>query len=100
KMREGLKTAVDLGVTNVDGVDCRHLLFGEDVADWQVGVDVGPRPLPRRLSIVYKNAPGAPRVLAAFSDWKLNPNLPPRRFAFVKPRGATPVELKAASPSN
>jgi len=100
KMREGLKTAVDLGVTNVDGVDCRHLLFGEDGADWQVWVDIGPRPLPRRLAIVYKNVPGAPRVLAAFSDWKLNPSIPPGRFVFVKPPGATPVELKAASPSN
>src|SRR5262249_31235873 len=30
RMRDGLKTAVDLGVVKVDGVDCRHLLFGED----------------------------------------------------------------------
>src|SRR5262245_42624467 len=72
KMKDGLKTAVDLGVTKIDGVDCRHLLFGEDAADWQVWVDAGPRPLPRRLSIVYKKEPGAPRVLASFSDWKLN----------------------------
>jgi hypothetical protein len=63
KMKDGLKTAVDLGVTKVDGVDCRHLLFGEDDADWQLWVEAGPRPLPRRLAVVYKNAPGAPRVV-------------------------------------
>jgi hypothetical protein len=100
KMKAGLKTAVDLGVTKVDGVECRHLLFGEDAADWQVWIDAGPRPLPRRLSVVYKNAPGAPRVLAAFSDWTLNPSVPAGRFVFVKPVGATPIELKAASPGN
>src|SRR5262245_9594228 len=100
KMKDGLKTAVDLGVTKVDGVECRHLLFGEDDADWQVWVEAGPRPFPRRLSVVYKTAPGAPRVLAAFSDWKLNPAIPAARFASVKPPGATPVELKATTPGN
>lgn len=100
KMKDGLKTAVDLGVAKVDGVDCRHLLFGEDDADWQVWVEAGKQPLPRRLSVVYKNAPGAPRVLAAFSDWKINPAVPAARFSFVKPTGATKVELKTATPGN
>ena len=100
KMKDGLKTAIDLGVTKVDGVDCRHLLFGEDETDWQVWVEAGKQPLPRRLSIVYKNTPGAPRVLAAFSDWKINPAVPAARFAFVKPSGATKVEIKAGAPGN
>jgi hypothetical protein len=100
KMRDGLNTAVDLGVVKVDGVDCRHLLFGEDEADWQLWVEVGKRPLPRRLSIVYKKAPGAPRMLASFSDWKLNVSVPTGRFVFVKPPQATQVELKTAPPGN
>src|SRR5262245_35413973 len=100
KMKDGLKTAVDLGITKVDGVDCRHLLFGEEDADWQVWVETGPRPLPRRLVVVYKKAEGAPRVLAAFSDWKLNSTVPAARFTFVKLPGMTKVELKAAAPAN
>ena len=97
KMKDGLKTAVDLGVVKVDGVDCRHLLFGEDDADWQLWVEVGKRPLPRRISIVYKKEPGAPRVLASFSDWKLNVSVPAGRFVFVKPAQATRVELKTGN---
>ncbi len=100
KMRDGLNTAVDLGVVKVDGVDCRHLLFGEDDADWQLWVEAGKRPLPRRLAIVYKKAPGAPRMLAIFSDWKLNVSVPAGQFVFVKPPKATQVELKTAAPGN
>jgi len=100
KMRDGLKTAVDLGVVKVDGVDCRHLLFGEDDADWQLWVEVGKRPLPRRLAVVYKKAPEAPRMLAIFSDWKLNAGVPGNQFVFVKPPQARQVELKAGVPGN
>jgi hypothetical protein len=100
KMRDGLNTAVDLGVVKVDGVDCRHLLFGEDNADWQLWVEVGKRPLPRRLAIVYKKAAGAPRMIASFSDWKLNVGVPAARFVFVKPPQATQVEMKTAPPGN
>lgn len=99
KMKDGLTTAVDLGVVKVDDVVCRHLLFGEEDVDWQLWVDAGKRPLPRRLSVVYKKAPGAPRILAAFSDWKLNVTVPASRFVFVKPAQAVQVEL-ATAPSS
>ena len=92
KMKDGLTTAVDLGVVKVDDVVCRHLLFGEEDVDWQLWVDAGKRPLPRRLSVVYKKAPGAPRILAAFSDWKLNITVPASRFVFVKPAQAVQGE--------
>ena len=100
KMRDGLNTAVDLGVVTVDGITCRHLLFGEDGADWQLWVEEGKRPLPRRLAIVYKKVAGAPRVVASFSDWKLNASVPSGRFVFVKPPQAVQVELKTGPPSN
>jgi hypothetical protein len=100
KMRDGLKTAVDLGVVNVDGIRVRHLLFGEDDADWQLWVEDGKRPLPRRLAIVYKKAPGAPRVVVTFSDWNLSAGVPSGRFIFVKPPQAIQVELKAAPPGS
>ena len=100
KMRDGLKTAVDLGVVNVDGIRVRHLLFGEDDADWQLWVEDGQRPLPRRLAIVYKKAPGAPRVAVTFSDWNLSPGVPSGRFVFVKPPQAIQVELKTAPPGS
>jgi hypothetical protein len=83
-----LTTAVDLGLVKVDDVVCRYLLFGEEDADWQLWVDTGKRPLPRRLSVVYKKAPGAPRSLAAVSDWKLNITVPASRVVFVKPAQA------------
>jgi hypothetical protein len=96
RMVDGLETAVDLGVVTVDGVRCRHLLFREADADWQLWVEAGPRPLPRRLKIVYTQEPGAPRVLAILSDWSLDAKLPASRFVVVKPAGAVRIEVKGS----
>jgi hypothetical protein len=94
RMMDGVKTAFDAGVAPVDGVACRHLAFSEEDADWQVWIEEGAKPLPRRIAVTYKKDPGAPRVLAALSDWNLAPTIPAGEFAFVPPAGATKVDWK------
>jgi len=95
KMTEGLKTAFDAGTAQLDGATCRHFAFSEDDADWQLWIEDGPKPLPRRLSVTYKKVPGSPRVLVLLSDWNLSPAIPAGEFAFVPPPGATRVEWKS-----
>jgi hypothetical protein len=97
KMTEGLKTAFDAGTAQLDGATCRHLAFSEDDADWQLWIENGPKPLPRRLSVTYKKVPGSPRVLVLLSDWNLSPTIAPGEFAFVPPPGATKVEWKSSA---
>jgi hypothetical protein len=97
KMMEGVKTAFDAGVAEVDGVACRHVAFSEEEADWQIWIEEGARPLPRRLAVTYKKAEGAPRVVTALSDWNLSPAIPAGEFVFVPPAGAVKVDWKTGA---
>lgn len=98
KMMEGVKTAFDAGTAVIDGVICRHFALSEEDADWQIWIEDGAKPLPRRLAVTYKKAPGAPRVLVALSDWNLAPTIPAGEFVFTPPAGATKVDWKTSKP--
>jgi hypothetical protein len=94
KMMEGVKTAFDAGEAQIDGVPCRHLAFSEEDADWQIWVENGPKPLPRRIAVTYKKIPGTPRVVTSLSNWNLSPTIAAGEFAFTPPPGATKVDWK------
>jgi hypothetical protein len=96
KLMEGVKTAFDAGESRVDGVACRHLAFTEEDADWQVWIENGAKPLPRRIAVTYKKVPGAPRVVTVLSDWNLTPTIPVGHFVFKPPAGAKKVDWKTA----
>jgi hypothetical protein len=95
KMMEGVKTAFDAGEAEVEGARCRHLAFSEEAADWQLWIEEGAKPLPRRLAVTYKKVEGAPRIVTSLSDWDLSPAIPAGTFTFAPPAGATKVEWKA-----
>ena len=95
RMMEGVTTAFDAGTGEVDGVMCRHLAFSEGDADWQVWIEEGAKPLPRRIAVTYKKYPGSPRVMATLSDWNLAPTIPAGAFTFVPPAGTTKVDWKS-----
>src|SRR5512139_1641110 len=40
-----------LGVHQAVGVDCHHLAFSQDTIEWQIWIDAGEKPLPRKLVI-------------------------------------------------
>ena len=94
RMMEGVTTAFDAGEARIDGVVCRHLAFSEPDADWQVWIEDGAKPLPRRIAVTYKNVKGTPRVVTSLSDWNLAPTLPADQFVFTPPAGATKVDWK------
>ena len=48
-------SATYIGVTPVQGLDCHHLVFVEPEVDWQVWIEVGERPLLRRIVVTHKN---------------------------------------------
>ena len=57
-------------------------------------VENGAKPLPRRIAVTYKKAPGAPRVMTALSDWNLAPAIPAGEFVFTPPPDAKQVAWK------
>lgn len=94
KMMEGVTAAFDAGAARIDGIACRHLAFSEPDANWQVWIEDGARPLPRRIAVTYKNVPGTPRIVTSLSDWNLSATVPADLFVFTPPAGATKVDWK------
>jgi hypothetical protein len=45
----------------IDGVECEHLAFRNFDTDWQLWVEVGDRPIPRKLVITSKTISGGPQ---------------------------------------
>jgi hypothetical protein len=88
-----VESGIYAGLHEVDGVPCHHLAFRQSDIDWQIWIDDGLLPLPRKLLIVYKNEAGAPRYTARFSSWDLSPDLGDTVFEFEPPEGAEKIEF-------
>jgi len=82
-----------VGLHSVDGTPCHHLAFSQETIDWQIWIDSGPRPLPRKLVITYKDEPGSPQYTARLSRWDLQPRLSNHYFEFHPPIGADEIEF-------
>jgi hypothetical protein len=52
--------AKHIGRGVVDGAQCEHLAFRNHDADWQVWIETGPRPAPRKYVITSKSVAQAP----------------------------------------
>src|SRR5262245_38204299 len=69
-----------LGLHQAAGVSCHHLTFGQDGLEWQIWIDAGAQPLPRKLTIAYWESPDVPQYRATFVRWSLDPKLTPSQF--------------------
>jgi hypothetical protein len=88
-----VETGYRVGLRRIDGVPCHHLAFTQETIDWQIWIEDGPRPLPRKLLIIYKNEPGAPRYAARLPAWDLQPRLSDAYFRFHPPPGADDIDF-------
>jgi hypothetical protein len=106
-LSEGLLYGEYLGIHEAAGVDCHHLAFSQASIDWQLWIDAGEKPLPRKLVISYRDEPGVPQYFAVIRKWDLDPTISEGAFRFEPPQGATRVdpamfrrEHKTAAKSN
>ena len=81
----------------VDGVECEHLAFRDADTDWQIWIEVGPKPIPHKYIITSKTLTGAPQYTLRISGWKSNTQPPADAFAFKAPAGAKQIDLSALS---
>jgi hypothetical protein len=78
----------------IDGVDTEHLAFRAQDVDWQIWVEIGARPIPRKLVITSKALAGAPQYTLRISDWSAD-GAAADAFVFKAPAGAKKVEVGA-----
>jgi len=84
----GVKEAKYIGRGVIDGRECEHLAFRNFDTDWQLWVEVGENPIPRKMVITSKTLNSAPQYTLRVKSWKTGVQPPPDAFAFVPPTGA------------
>lgn len=72
----------------IDGLECEHLAFRNADTDWQLWVEVGDRPIPRKMVITTKTVTNAPQYTLRVKSWKTGGEPAPEAFAFEPPAGA------------
>lgn len=82
-----------VGRHNVGDHVCHHLAFRQESIDWQIWIDAGKTPVPRKLVITYKQEPGHPHYVVVLDQWDLSPKHSGDTFAFRPPAGAKRVEM-------
>ncbi len=83
-----------LGRHDVHGAKCHHLAFRQEVIDWQIWVEVGDMPVPRKLVITYKDYPGQPQYIAFLGEWNMSPEFPDELFSCKLPEAAKRIDLE------
>jgi hypothetical protein len=81
-----------IGQGVVDGVECEHLAFRGPETDWQIWIETGAKPVPRKYVITSKTIAGAPQYTLKIGEWKTDANAD-ADFSFKAPADATKVAL-------
>jgi hypothetical protein len=94
-LTENVRSGQYIGEGFVFDTKCDHLAFRQGTVDWQMWIDQGDKPLPRKVVITFKDQPGFPEYTAFLSDWNLSPKVDDQTFATAAPAGAKKVEFAA-----
>jgi hypothetical protein len=78
---KALQSAYEVGTATIDGVETDHYAFREEGIDWQLWIEQGDKPFPRKLVIVDRNDPARPTFVARLK-WTMNPTFAASDFAF------------------
>ena len=87
-----MKSAYQAGTATIDGVETDHYAYREADVDWEVWIQQGNQPVPRKLVIVDRSDASRPTFIARL-DWKVNPVFSDSDFAFVPDGDAKRIEL-------
>jgi hypothetical protein len=77
----------------VEGVRCDHLAFRAPHVDWQIWIQEGKEPLPRKLVITTRDVANAPQFSVVVTKWNLKPTFTAQTFSFSPPSGAKKVDF-------
>lgn len=84
----GIMEAKYIGRGVIDGLECEHLAFRNFDTDWQLWVEAGKNPIPRKLVITSKTLNNAPQYTLRIKSWKTDVAPTRGAFGFTPPVGA------------
>jgi hypothetical protein len=80
-----------IGKGVIDGVECDHLAFRNMDSDWQIWIESGAKPIPRKYVITSKGIAEAPQYTLRIKEWKTD--LPADAFAFKPDQSARKIAM-------
>jgi hypothetical protein len=89
------RSAVDLGPSTIGGTECEQYALRQEGVDWQIWIQKGDTPLPRKLVITTTSDPAQPQYVSVL-NWNLTPKLDDATFSFSPPQGAMRIVLQTA----
>ena len=98
-LAKGQRHVLSVGPSRVRGVPTDHLAFDRDDIQFQVWIETGPKPLPRKIVITQKNLPASPQWTAYLQDWNVSPAFKPGLFTFEAPPGVQKIKFAPAIPA-
>jgi hypothetical protein len=89
-MTDVVEAAV-IGKGVIDGVECDHLAFRNVETDWQIWIESGAKPIPRKYVITSKGIGEAPQYTLRIKEWKTD--VPADAFTFKPDPSAKKIAL-------
>jgi len=85
------KTVEYVERTRINGKDAHHVAAQSDTVDFEFWIADGNKPLPLRVVITYKTAPGQPKFWSDISEWKTNRRISNKTFELTLPQAARQI---------
>jgi hypothetical protein len=82
-----ITAAADFGPGEIGGVTCQHYAFRQPGLDWQVWIQLGDHPLPRKLVLTTTTDDARPQHTSVLT-WNLAPSYNEATFVFDPPPDA------------
>jgi len=89
---QNITAAGYIGTSRIDGVECDHVAIRQPDVDWQVWIEKGESPLPRKVVITTKTQPTQPQYIAIMK-WDTNPSIDSNLFTFTPPADAVRIKF-------
>lgn len=93
-LTKGAQSSAMLGAAFVAEKVCDHLSFSGEHLDWQLWIEKGASPWPRKFVITYKDVDERPQFMAVFRNWEADPSMNASRFDTNPPAGASEIPLE------
>jgi len=87
-----ITSATLVGPTEIDGVKVDQYAFRQPGLDWQIWIEQGDKPLPRKLLLTTTDDPARPEHEIDMA-WHLGATIQDKEFAFTPPKNAVRIGI-------
>jgi hypothetical protein len=92
-----ITAAKDIGPSEVGGTTCEHYAFRQNGLDWQIWIQNGDYPLPRKVVLTTTTDEARPQYVAVYT-WNLAPSFNAGAFTFAPPSDARRIPIQEVVP--